>query len=314
MITVYHRPNNHVVEGKIENLKSRKTVWVDCYNPSRAELDEISKLVGIPKSEFREHLLGYERPTTLETEDYSLIVFGAPIMKGHISRVSSVAFFMCKNQNVVTLRTAEISALSRFKQEMLDKNPRYLDSPTKVLQLMLEHIIDSYFEHMEIFQEHADRIETIVFKDPRKESVEETFKIRKSVLLFQKALIANREAIFSIEKKNLSRLAKKDLFGFRDIREDVMQLIDSGDTMRSLLAGVLDIYTSAVSNQMNEVMKKLTVVASYVLIPTLIASIYGMNFKNMPELSWKLGYPFSLLVMAVSIISVWLYFRKSKMI
>ncbi|MFH1063504.1 MAG: magnesium/cobalt transporter CorA [Candidatus Woesearchaeota archaeon] len=313
MIDIYYRPENRVVQGKLKNLKSRKTVWVDCFNPSKQEIDDVCAIAGIPKQEFKEHLLGYERPTTLETEDYSLVVFGAPIQRGN-TRVSSLALFICKNQTVVTLRTAEIDALARVKREMLDKNPKYLDSSTALLQIILERIISSYFEHMERFQEHTDHIEAIVFKAPQKEAVEETFKIRKSVLLFQKALVANKEAILSIEKGNLSRLSKKDVVDFRDIREDVMQLIDSGDTQRIILTGVLDIYTSSVSNQMSEVIKKLTVVASYVLIPTLIASIYGMNFKNMPELSWQWGYPFSMGVMALSIFSVWYYFRKSKMI
>ncbi|MFC1742057.1 hypothetical protein ACFL3V_05975 [Nanoarchaeota archaeon] len=82
MIAVYARPKANVVEGKLEFLRSKKTVWVDCYNPTKAELEEISKLTGVEVTEFKDHALD-ERPTTIEADKYSLIVFGAPVLRKH---------------------------------------------------------------------------------------------------------------------------------------------------------------------------------------------------------------------------------------
>lgn len=314
MITVYWRPQDSVVKGKLEALRSKKAVWVDCYNPTKQELESISGMTKVPVQEFQDHLVDYERPTTIEDEKYSLVVFGAPVINKGVGEGTSIAIFICNNQNIITIRTEEIEGLTRFREGLLEKSPKNINSSSSMVQFMLARIIDSYFDHLELFQESADKIESTVFENPQKKAIHETFKIRKAMLLFHKTLVANREVLSSIEKKYLSRISKKDVDEFRDMREDVLQLIDTADALRSVLTGILDIYTSAISNQMNQVIKKLTVVASYVLIPTLIASIYGMNFKYMPEIPWKWGYPFSLALMIVSILTVYFYFRKSKML
>jgi magnesium transporter len=302
------------VEGKLDALRSKKTTWVDCFNPTKKELEDISKLTGVPVIEFKEHLLSYERPTTLEDDSFSLIVFGAPVMHKDRTVATSFAIFLCKNNNIITIRTEEMEGILKFKNDIIEKNYKRFDSVTKTVQLMLELIIDTYFEYMDNFHEQADKIEAAVFKKPQKRSIEDLFKVRKSVLFFHKALIANREVLLAIEKQHVSRLTKKDLPEFRDLRDDVMQLIDTEDMLRTMLTGILDIYTSSLSNQLNQAMKKLTVIASYVLIPTLIASIYGMNFRFMPEIPWKWGYPVSLGMMIISIVAVYFYFKKSKML
>jgi magnesium transporter len=315
MITAYWRPKDRIVEAKLEVSKSKKTVWVDCLNPSKAELAQVAKLTGVDVVEFNEHSVDYERPTTIENEKCSLVIFAAPVLKKYTADVTSFAIFLCKNNNIITIRTEqEMGGISRFRQELLDKNPKYFDSPTKTVQSLLQKIIDTYFEHFDLFQEAADRIEAIVFEKPQKKAVEEVFKIRKSILFFHKGLVANREVILQIEKQHISRITKKDIPEFRDLYNDLVQLVDTADTQRNVLTGILDIYTSSVSNQMNNVIKKLTVVASYVLIPTLIASIYGMNFRFMPEIPWQWGYPFSLGLMVFSILAVYFYFRRSKML
>ncbi len=313
MITVYRRIKDSVVKEKLDSEKISNS-WIDCFNPTPQELAKISKITGVIPSHFRERLVDYERPTTLETENYSLIVFGAPIFKKGRGEASSIAIFLCKNNNIVTLRTDEIVGLQKFERDITERNPKYLETQSLAVKVMMETIIDTYFEHFETFQESADRIEALIFKNPKREAIEETFKMRKSILFMHKALVANREVLGFIEKQNLSRIPKKDLPKFRDMREDILQLIDTEDTLRNVLTSILEIYTSSVSNQMNEVIKKLTVVASYVLIPTLIASIYGMNFKFMPEIPWKWGYPFSLALMGFSILTVYYYFKKEKML
>jgi len=97
--------------------------------------------------------------------------------------------------------------------------------------------------------------------------------------------------------------------------DDVTQLIDTEGTYRDILTGTLDIYLTSVSNDLNKVMKTLTIVASFVLIPTLITGVYGMNFNvnspfNMPELTWQYGYFFALGLMALSIILTYVFFKR----
>ena len=109
-----------------------------------------------------------------------------------------------------------------------------------------------------------------------------------------------------IDKKNIKR--------FRSLYNDITQLIDTEGTYRDIMTGTLEIYLSSVSNNLNQVMKTLTIVASFILLPTLIAGIYGMNFHFMPEINTqfgqKYGYYFALFLMAFSILLMYFYFRR----
>jgi len=133
-------------------------------------------------------------------------------------------------------------------------------------------------------------------------------------------LLSNRETVSQIVKQNVLHLNNKDVLNFEDISNDINQLIDMVNTHKEILTGALEIHASTISNQMNDVIKKLTVVASFAMIPTLIASIYGMNFGgptgqstwNMPELAWAYGYPFALGLMVVSCIALFWWFKKNR--
>ena len=98
----------------------------------------------------------------------------------------------------------------------------------------------------------------------------------------------------------------------RDVYDHTIQVIDSIETFRDMISGMLDIYLSSISNKMNEVMKVLTIIATIFIPLTFIAGIYGMNFVYIPELQWRWGYFATLFVMAVLGIIMLLYFRKKK--
>jgi magnesium transporter len=179
---------------------------------------------------------------------------------------------------------------------------------------MIERIMLDYFRYFDAFQEQADEIEKRFFQKKTKRIIEDIFNLRKSLMRFHKTLIANREVMNAIERAYLTKLSKEEIYDFRDIYNDIVQLVDTEETMRDTLNSIVDIYMSSSSNTVNRTIKKLTVVASYVLIPTLIASIYGMNFKHFPELDWWFGYPFALGLMVLSIILVYHYFKRERLL
>ncbi|GAF98229.1 unnamed protein product, partial [marine sediment metagenome] len=180
---------------------------------------------------------------------------------------------------------------------------------------LLDEVLDAYFFVLDKLEEKIDLIEDHVIEKPDKISVRNIFSVKKTLIYFHKALTANREVISSIEKEYVADIDKKNIKRFRALYNDVTQLIDTEGTYRDILTGTLDVYLSSVSNNLNKVMKTLTIGASFILIPTLIASIYGMNFANnsqfnMPELYWQYGYFFALGVMVLSITITYIFFKK----
>jgi magnesium transporter len=115
-----------------------------------------------------------------------------------------------------------------------------------------------------------------------------------------------------LERWESTLIKKSTSIYLRDLYDHTIQVIDSIETFRDVLSGMLDIYLSSVSNRMNEVMKVLTIIATIFIPLTLIAGIYGMNFRFMPELEMQLGYPIVLIIMLCIGVLMILYFRKKR--
>ena len=130
------------------------------------------------------------------------------------------------------------------------------------------------------------------------------------MIFLRKAVWPLREIINELVKAE-SRLIKAATGVFlRDVYDHTIQVVDTIETFRDMISGMLDIYLSSVSNRMNEVMKVLTIIATIFIPLTLIAGIYGMNFQYMPELGWRFGYPFALGMMAVVAVGLLFFFRR----
>jgi len=308
MIDVFVKINNNVVKGNLDNIKKRGVSWVDVVNPTTKELQSLSDHSGISLYDLNEHLVPNERPNTFEFNKYSMMVFACP---GKNHKPTTVAIYILGNNNVISVHKKELNPLNLMKQELEKKNVSYFDSGVKIIRVLLEKMVNEYFNIFEVIQEEADNVETRAFHNPDRKLMKEIFGIKKKVMHLHKSLTANREVMVQIEKEYLTKISRKEIYELKDIRNDLNQLIDISELVRELVTSVIDVYQSSVSNQMNTVIKKLTVAASYVLIPTLIASIYGMNFRSMPEFAWKYGYPFAIAIMGLSIIAMYVYFKKS---
>jgi magnesium transporter len=321
MIKVYKHTKRGVVEGSLNDLGKKEVCWADCIKPSKTELQEISDITKISLSDLKDSFGEEERPKVLDLEKYSLITFRAPFFEHHETHIAtcSIAIFISKNKNnLITIRTREIASIERLEQRLLKKNTLLQKGTTFLLYRLLDEILNSYFQILDTIEDKIDQIEDDVIDRPERSTVERIFSIKKTLIFFHKALTANREVITSIEKEYVKEIDKKNIKRFRSLYNDITQLIDTEATYRDITTGTLDIYLGSVSYNLNQVMKTLTVVASFVLVPTLISGIYGMNFVFMPEihseLGQKYGYYFALGLMAFSVLGMYIFFKRKRWI
>ena len=317
MIKVCKYTKRGVVEGSLKDLATKAVSWADCLSPEKKDFEEISRLVDMDVSNLKDTLAEEERPKVQDLDKYSLMTFRAPFLEHEEMHVTttSVAIFISKNKNnLITLRTKEIASIERIRQILLERNTLLQKGTSFFLYRLLDEILNSYFLILSTIEEKIDRIEDEVFEKPSRQTVQQIFAIKKTLIFFHKALTANREVITSIEKEYVKEIDKKNIKRFRSLYNDITQLIDTEGTYRDIMTGTLEIYLSSVSNNLNQVMKTLTIVASFILLPTLIAGIYGMNFHFMPEINTqfgqKYGYYFALFLMGFSILLMYLYFRR----
>ena len=132
------------------------------------------------------------------------------------------------------------------------------------------------------------------------------------MIFLRKSVWPLREVISGLERTESSLIEESTGIYLRDVYDHSIQVIDTIETFRDMISGMLDIYLSSISNKMNEVMKLLTIIATIFIPLTFIAGIYGMNFAYMPELQWRWGYFGVLFIMAVVSITMLIYFRKKK--
>lgn len=172
---------------------------------------------------------------------------------------------------------------------------------------LLDAIIDGFFPVLEAYGEQIEDLEDEVITKPTRKTLNKIYRVRRELLSLRRAIWPQRDAIaMLIRDDNDSLISDRVQVYLRDCYDHAVQILDMVETYRELTSGLMDVYLSAVSNKMNEIMKLLTVVSSIFIPLTFIAGVYGMNFNtekspwNMPELNWYWGYPLCLAVMALT--------------
>ena len=177
---------------------------------------------------------------------------------------------------------------------------------------LIDAIVDHYFIILERLGERVEFLEEELVTEPTTKTLKEIHNLKREMIFLRKAVWPLREVISGLERGESSLIQQNTQIYFRDVYDHTIQVIDNIETFRDTVSGMLDIYLSSVSNRLNTVMKVLTIIATIFMPLTFLAGIYGMNFKYMPELEWRWGYPFVWMVMIAIGIVMLIYFRKKK--
>jgi magnesium transporter len=176
---------------------------------------------------------------------------------------------------------------------------------------LIDAIVDGYFSVLENLGERIVNVEEDLALTPDRATLHVINGMKKEIIFLRKAVWPLREAISFLERGDSNLLNAATRVYFRDIYDHTVQVIDTVETYRDLLSGMLDLYLSSISNRTNEVMKFLTVIGTIFMPLTFLVGVYGMNFKHFPELEWRYGYYCLWVVMlAMSLAMVMLFRRK----
>ena len=191
----------------------------------------------------------------------------------------------------------------RTLEERLRNAPELIDRGLDYLAYtLIDTLVDLYFPLLDEIDHFVDEIESDVFEHGGSQaSVARVFELKRTLLALRRHHAPMREVTSTLANRPTNYIKQSTQIYFRDVYDHVVRQIESVETYRDLMAGVMDMYFSIVSNKMNEVIKALSVIATIVLPPTLIAGIYGMNFHSSPFPSWDSphGFVISILLMVV---------------
>lgn len=177
---------------------------------------------------------------------------------------------------------------------------------------LLDAVVDRYFTVLENFGERLISIEESIALRPQPQSLVQLNDLKKEVIYLRRSIWPLREVLSYLERDDTTLIRDTTRLFMRDVHDHAVQTIETVETYRDLLSGMLDLYLSSLGNRTNEIMKFLTIIGTIFIPLTFIVGVYGMNFKNMPELEWHYGYFGVLGLMVLITIGMIIYFKRRK--
>ena len=238
-------------------------------------------------------MLGYNDDNqTVETEQVSIIL-GSNFVISFQERIGDV-FEQIRDR----LRNA--------KGRIRKMGPDYLSYS------LIDAVVDSYFSILEKMGEKIEFLEEELVTDPTEQTLQQIHRLKREMIILRKSVWPLREVISGLQRTESELIKESTSVYLRDVYDHTIQIIDTIESFRDMVSGMVDLYLSSLSNKMNSVMKVLTIIATIFIPLTFIAGVYGMNFKYMPELEWRWGYAIAVLAMVIVAVIMLIYFRKKK--
>jgi len=177
---------------------------------------------------------------------------------------------------------------------------------------LIDAIVDSYFGILEKIGDRIELLEDELIGRPTEKTLQQIHALKREMMSLRRSIWPLRELISAMQRDESSLISTQTQLYLRDVYDHTIQIIDTIESFRDVVSGMLDVYLSSISNRMNAVMKVLTIIATIFIPLTFVAGVYGMNFESMPELKWRWGYPAVLLLMLAVGGTMIVYFRRKK--
>ncbi len=256
---------------------------------------------------------GYQPPKLDIFEDYIFLIMHALIPHQdelEALRTGELDLFLGHNFVVTSTREGELPPISRVWNRLV-RDERLLSHGSDFLfHAILDALVDDYLPVLDEMDEEIDWLEDRVLEKPNPETLQRILSLKHATLTLRRITSPQREIMNRLSRDSIDFIAEKYQIYFRDIYDHLVRIQDLTDSVRDIVSGTLDIYLSATSNRLNEVMKALTIVSTIFLPLSFVAGVYGMNFKYFPEINWPYGYLFVWIVfIAIVLLMIWV-FRK----
>jgi magnesium transporter len=290
-------------------------IWLDVVEPDRRELEAIAAQFGLHPLTLEDAEERRQRSKVELYDEYAFVVLrpvsfhrdeDAGFLEHEMHVVAGPGY-------VVTIRFAPEwsldSTIARWEQK-----ENTFDSAF-ALYVLIDEVVDCYLGAIETLEDQTDDLEDAVFEqedapDGRARIQQRLFRLKRQTVRLRRFAMPLRQGIDLIQEQ--PALADDHLVPYlRDVMDHVIRVLELADNVRDILTSLLEVRVAQAANRLNEVMKKLTAWAGIILVPTLIAGIYGMNFDHLPELHWLFGYPFALGLMALSALMLYLTFKRN---
>ncbi len=289
-------------------------VWVALFDPTQQEIDEMAEEFGLHPLAVEDARKGHQRPKIEEYEDSLFVVLHtiepasdeseAPLIRGEVD------IFVGRNY-ILSVRHRTQKGFSEVRARC-EREPELLRYGSGfVLYAVMDTVVDRYFPILDSMESELEQIEERIFvRNAARSNIESLYALKQKLMVLKHAVDPLMEATGKLYGGRVPLVCTGMQEYFRDVYDHLHRIHQSIEGIREMLATAIQVNLGMISLSENEVTKKLAAWAAIIAVPTMVAGIYGMNFKHMPELDWEYGYALAVAVMAVT--DIWLYVRFKK--
>ena len=321
-----------VLRDKAESLRDgHDVVWINLSNPTLEEeqlvfqqffpvhpltLEDITKLR-------REHHARPHFPKVEEFPDYLFIVVN-PLTGQFLERIKTRASSLADGyattqlsailtpRILITHHYEPLASVDQLRAFLGRHESHCARGPDYLFHLVLDSMVDEYAPVLDTVEERLDEIELGVFQNPTQHLLTQLLELKRAIITLRKTLVYEREVLARLSRGEFALIDEREMVYYRNVYDHVIRFTELIESSREMVSDLMQTHLSAMSNRLNEIMKVLTMISTIVLPMNLVAGIYGMNFANIPELKWDVGYPFALGLMLLMAVGAFVFFRWRK--
>jgi magnesium transporter len=281
-------------------------VWIGLHEPDEHQMHSVAQIFGLHPLAVEDAVHAHQRPK-LERYDNTLFLVLKTVnyvehesmaLAREIVETGEIMVFVGPDF-VVTVRHGDHTGLAGVRRRMEDEHKHLMLGPYGVMHAIADHVVDSYLEVTQLMESDIDAIEEETFNPAARTNIAQIYLIKREVVELRRAVAPLSVELGRINSEHRDLMTKEVLRYMRDVIDHQARAADRIASYDEMLTSLVQAALARVGMQQNADMRKISAWVAIAAVPTMIAGIYGMNFENMPELDWTLGYPAVLLFMLV---------------
>jgi magnesium transporter len=296
---------------RVRDAAEGEFVWIGIHEPEPGDMERLEKVFGLHELAVEDAQKAHQRP---KIEDYDNDFF-IVLRTAHYHEDREEVHFgeihvFAGRTYVITVRHGPGSELASARQRLEGRPDLLRLGAASAVWAVLDKVVDDYLPVVDSIEDDIEEVEKDVFDDDIPAPTARIYHLKREVIEFHRAVWPLLSPLGALEQGGYERVPDELRTFFRDVADHARRVDEQVTSQRELLTSVLEANLALVSVNQNEVVKKISAVAGVIAVPTFVASVYGMNFDNMPELHWRFGYPLIVVFMALCVVALVTFFRR----